>query len=204
MTWRLGAPTGHSFVNLPMSVAADLALLTDILDSSSSDIVATLSGLVAATAQSVPSLVGLALHVGGPQASVEITTIDESAHARIRTSLRFPLLDGSGHDAPIGALLVFASQPGALVDLAADLTWLTGRPLGDARLDEDLDARLAQPPELSLALLSTVNQAVGVLIGGGLTEREARVGLDARALVMGVERHVVAAAILAATRGDSS
>jgi hypothetical protein len=187
-----------------MSVAADLALLTDVLDSSSSDLAATLAGLVAATTASVPSLVGLAVHVGGPEASVEITTLDENARARIRTTLRFPLLDGSGHDAPIGALLVYASQRGALVDLAADLTWLTGRPLSDARLDEDLDARRAQPAESSLALQSTVNQAVGVLIGGGLTEQEARLGLDARAFVLGVEMHVVAAAILAATTGDSA
>lgn len=191
-------------MNIPTSVAADLAMLTDALDSSSSDIAATLSGLVSAATRSVPSFVGLSVLVGNPDARVEITTIEDGAHAaQIRTSLRFPLLDGDRPEATAGVLLVYAAQPGALVDLAADLTWLTGRPLGDARLDEDLDGPAAQSPESSLSRLSTVNQAVGVLIGGGLTQQEALADLDARASATGVERHLVAAAILACLPVDT-
>jgi len=46
-------------------------------------------------------------------------------------------------------------------------------------------------------------QAVGVLIGGGLTEDEALAELDARASAIGVERHLAAAKILACLPGDS-
>jgi hypothetical protein len=188
-----------SLVTIPTSVAADLAMLTDALDSSSSDIAATLAGLVAAATRSVPSFVGLSVLVGDPDARVEITTIEDRAHAaRIRTSLRFPL--GGGPEATAGVLLVYAAQPGALIDLAADLAWLTGRPLGDARLDEDLDGPAAQS---WLSRLSAVNQAVGVLIAGGLTQQGALAELDARASATGVERHLVAAAILARLPGDT-
>jgi hypothetical protein len=190
-------------VNIPTSVAADLAMLTDALDSSSSDIAATLSGLVSAATRSVPSFVGLSVLVGDPAARVEITTIEDWEHAaQIRTSLRFPL-DGPRPEVNAGVLLVYAGQPGALVDLAVDLTWLTGRPLGDARLDEDLDGPAAPSSESSVSRLSAVNQAVGVLIGGGLTQQEAFAELDARASATGVERHLVAAAILASLPGDT-
>ena len=190
-------------MNIPPSVAADLAMLTDVLDSSSADIVATLLSLVTAATRSVPSLVGLSVLVGIPDAVVEITTIEDSTHAaRIRTSLRFPLLDGDDVEATTGVLLVYAAQPGALIDLAADLTWLTGRPLGHARLDEDLDGPAPQSSESSLSRLSSVNQALGVLIAGGLTPQEASAELDARASATGVEKHIAAEAILASLNGD--
>ena len=57
-------------------------------------------------------------------------------------------------------------------------------------------------PESSFRRLSRVNQAVGVLIGGGLTEDEALAELDARASAIGVERHLAAAKILACLPGD--
>lgn len=191
-------------MNLPASVAADLAMLSDVLESSSSDIAATLSGLVSAAARSVPSFVGLSMWVGHPETRVEITTIDDAAQAaRIRTSLRFPLHDRDRPESGGGVLLVYAAHPGALVDLAADLAWLTGRPLGDARIDEDLEGPSAQLSESALSRLSTVNQAVGVLIGGGLTQQEALAELDARAIALGVERHLVAAVILASLPGGT-
>ena len=49
----------------------------------------------------------------------------------------------------------------------------------------------------SLLRLSRVNQAVGVLIGGGLTEDEALAELDARAPAIGIDRHLAAAKRLA-------
>jgi F420-0:gamma-glutamyl ligase len=47
-----------------------------------------------------------------------------------------------------------------------------------------------------------VNQALGVLIGAGLTQHEARAELDARATATGVDRHIVAAGILACLPGN--
>ena len=55
----------------------------------------------------------------------------------------------------------------------------------------------------SLLRLSTVNQAVGVLIGGGLTEDEALAELDASASAIGIDRHLPAAKRLACLPGDS-
>jgi len=100
-------------------------------------------------------------------------------------------------------LLVYPARPGALVDLTADLTWLIVRPLADARLGDDLGGPVALWPESSLLRLSTVNQAVGVLIGGGLTEDEALAELDPRASPIRVERHLVVAEIFACLPGDS-
>ena len=192
-------------MNIPPFVAADLALLTEVLDASASDVAATLSGLVAEVTGSLPSFVGLSVLVGDHDTRVQVTTIKDPADAAlIRTSLRFRLLGEARHDGPAtasGVLVVYAAQPGALVDLAADLAWLTARPLSDARLDEDLDGPVTTSREGSLTPQSTVNQALGVLMGDGLTKEEAGAELDARAAANGVESHLAAAEILASLPG---
>jgi len=195
-------------VNIPPSVLAELALLSDVLDSPSFDISETLSRLVADVAASLPSFIGISILVGDPETRLEVTTIENSAQAaRIRTSLRFPLREGDvagAHGGASGELIVFAAQPGALVDLAADLAWLTRLPLADARLDEDLGGPDSTSRERSLSRLSTINQALGVLMGGGLTQEESVAELATRAEKAGLDRHLVAAEILASLPGPTA
>jgi len=199
------AQRSTSLVTIPAAVLADLALLAEVLDSTSSDIAETLTGLVSEVARSLPSFIGLSLLVGDPEHLVHVTTIEDAEQTtRIRTSLRFPLRHETEPGLVAGAsgvLIVYAAQPGALVDLAADITWLTGRPFGDARLDEDLGGPDATSRDRSLSRLSTVNQALGVLIGGGLRQEEAGDELDARAARTGLARHLAAAEVLASLSG---
>jgi hypothetical protein len=194
------AQRSKSLVDIPTSLSAELNLLSEVLDSPPSDISVSLSDLVAELTGSVESFVGLSVLVGDLDDPVEITTIqDETLVGRIRTSLRFPLPSRgpTGRvERPSGVLIVYAALPGALVDLAADLAWLSGRPLDEARLDEDLGGPRAKGSPGPLSQLSTVTQAVGVLMAGGLTPEEASAELDARAVDSGVERHRAAVELL--------
>lgn len=195
-------------MNLPTSVLAELALLSEVLDSSAFDISVSLSVLVAVVTDSLPSFIGLTILVGDSETPVEITTVEDAEQAaRIRTSLRFPVR-GEGpveHRSDFsGVLIIYAAIPGALVDLAADLAWLTGRPLSEAHLDEDLRGPASRSHAGTLARLSATNQAVGVLLGEGLTVEEALAELDARAAMTGTMRHLVAAELLASLSGIDS
>jgi hypothetical protein len=189
-------------VDIPTSLLAELSMLSEALDAPSSDISASLSELMVGLVDAVPSVVGLSILVGDPHDPVEITTIEQASQVeQIRTSLRLSLLssDPAGHDEqPSVVLVVYAALPGALVDLAADLAWLSGRPLDEARLDEDLKGPHAKASHGLLARLSSVNQAVGVLMASGLTPEEAKAELDLRAVESGVERHLAAVDLLQA------
>jgi hypothetical protein len=60
---------------------------------------------------------------------VELTTLESSQRSSITTSLRIPLQTEAALQADTArfVLILYAATAGALVDLAADLTWLTGR-----------------------------------------------------------------------------
>lgn len=191
-----------SLVNIPASVLAGLHLLDEVLDGSSCDTRTTLMVLTSHAAQAVPSYLGLSVlaHVAG-EAPLEITTLQNNPVVEhIGASLRFrvradPSVEANG-SAPI-ELILYAAQPGAIVDLAADLTWVTGRPWRDFRIDEDLDAAQESPGTASLTSWSTINQARGVLISKGLTVEQADSELDTQAAATGIGRHHAAAELLA-------
>jgi len=69
-----------------------------------------------------------------------VTTLADGAVAGdICTSLHVPLPGiGAGHEPATVAVILYAGTPGTLVDLAADLAWLTGRPPTDFMLDKHL------------------------------------------------------------------
>lgn len=81
--------------------------------------------------------------------------------------------------APV-TLLLFASQPGAWVDLSADLAWLTGCPPHQLILDGDLSATVSLDHG-DLTGASIINQAVGALIGLGHLEATSELASRARA-----------------------
>jgi hypothetical protein len=90
--------------------------------------------------------------------------------------------------------------PGAFVDLATDLSWLTGDGLnrgpGGFVLDEDLTPHDPAAPS-GLKALSIIEQAIGLLIGRGNTPEQALQHLDLLAADTRVDRLAAAGAILA-------
>jgi hypothetical protein len=187
-------------VRLPSDLAADLVLLTDALDAPTTDIAATLSALMSAAATAVPSYVGMSVRVCTRHSHVELTTLESSQIAGITTSLRVPLQTepASPHlDSARFVLILYASKAGALVDLAADLAWLTGSSMDEVRLDDDLAGAIHLHQAESLRSQSTINQAVGVLIGRGRTPDQAQAELDGRAADTRTHRYEAAVGLLA-------
>ena len=116
-------------------------------------------------AAAVPSYLGLSLVLPVRDPPFTISVLADGAVAGdIRTSLHVPLpgLDSGPH--PAMALILYAEVPGAFVDLAADLAWLTKR----APTEFTLDAHLAVPAGSDIAgrlrAASDIDQAIGVLI----------------------------------------
>jgi len=66
----------------------------------------------------------------------------------------------AGTSLPAVVLVVYAGSPGTFVDLAADLAWLTARPLSDFFLDQHLPAP-AGDAATNLFEVSVINQAIG-------------------------------------------
>ncbi|WP_157720523.1 hypothetical protein [Friedmanniella luteola] len=109
----------------------------------------------------------------GVVGKLTLTIVDPAAQQPPATSLRFSMLGSCSQL----CVTVYAHQPGALVDLDADLSYLSRAPSSGDRalvpaavyLDRDplpavLTPRLAGSDELS-----AVNRAEGVLIGLGIT-----------------------------------
>jgi hypothetical protein len=191
-------------VTIPPALAADLVLLTDALDHPTADIGATIAALASDAATAVPSYVGLSVRIQLDDDVAELTTLDEESRIRgVATSLRIPVGSEPSSVDGVGLMLVlYASAPGAFVDLAADLAWLTGRPLADMRLDDDL-AGLFLRPARSLRARSTIDQALGVLIDQGLTPEHARAQLAGRAAEAGSQLASAALALLASIPSPS-
>ena len=98
-----------------------------------------------------------------------MTTLPEGAEPQ--TSLRFPLSIWADFE-PGSEVIFYASTPGSLVDLAADLGWALKLNIAfsDQFADHMLvvDQHITPTPGLSgLDELSTVNRAVGVLLSTG-------------------------------------
>lgn len=183
-------------------LSSDLSTLTAALDVPGADIETTLDRLVSHAEVAVPSLIGLSVAITGVPSPFEFDALaGTSARRGIAASLRVPLSAGVAvqtDSQPAVTLTLYAATPGAFVDLAADLAWLTGRPLADSPLDEHLAFRASRDYSTSATASSTTNQALGVLIGRGLTPEQAERELDAWAAEAGVARHIIAILLLAA------
>lgn len=186
-------------MEITAALAADLAVLTQALDEPGADIAATLRQLVSGAKTAVPSYLGLAVTAGHPGSGLSFTTMaDLTAPIDVRASLMMPLhrLARDVAASPV-VLILYAASPGAFVDLAADLSWLTGLELDEFALDQHL--RLAVDPDAGGVghAASLINQAIGVLIGRGRTPEQASHELDVRAADAGHSRHDAARVILA-------
>lgn len=182
-------------------LAAELKLLTQALDLPGTDIAETVMRLAADAHAAVASYVGLSVAITTKHAAFELTFLDELTEpGDIQTSLLVPLAfaaEAENSERASVALVLYAANPGGFIDLAADLTWSTGQPVEEFALDEHLTLPSNDADLSPLTALSTINQALGVLIGRGSIPEQAERDLDARAASAGIEPMAVATLILA-------
>ncbi len=189
-------------MELSAAVAADLTTLTEALDGADTDLAQTLQQLAATAKGAVSSYLGLTITATTSGRQITLTALQDLVTAdEIRTSLRIPLEAAQTHHqdthhethhethphpgrtkthtktltGPGMELILYAGTPGALIDLAADLSWLTGRELTDFILDAHL---IVAEHTDELVRTSWINQAIGVLIGRGYTPEHAAHQID--------------------------
>jgi hypothetical protein len=180
-------------------MAAALAILTEALDEPGTDIALSLHRLTLDAATAVASYLGLSVVVSHSDSPFTVTALADGALAGdIRTSLHLTLPGPSDpQNSPAVAIVLYAGSPGAFVDLAADLAWLTARSLSEFILDRHLTLAAGPLPEGHLRAASAINQALGVLIGRGYTPQQAHRELDTQAAHAGTDRHTAACRVLA-------
>jgi hypothetical protein len=184
-------------VEINAALAAELAVLTQALDDSRTDVAESLLRLTAGARVAVASYLGLRVTIAHTDPPVVFTVFEDAVEdGDIRTSLMLVLETLGDGCTPRVSLLLFAAVPGAFVDLAADLCWMTGRPLTDVILDEHLDVFAERHAVDALQAASVINQALGVLVGRGYTPEQADQELDARATDAGTNRRQAAALVL--------
>jgi hypothetical protein len=181
------------------ALAADLRILTVALDEPGTDIAQSLRQLTIDAQAAVPSFLGLSMILSRSDPLFTSTYFTDGFVAgNICASLRL-MLPGIGDDRtpPTVALILYAGTPGTFIDLAADLAWLTARPLIDFALDQHLTVPAGPNTGTPLAAASIINQAIGVLIGRGRTPEQAHRELDTQTAGTSTDRHAAAHLILA-------
>ncbi|MBJ7287940.1 hypothetical protein [Williamsia sp.] len=182
------------------TLATALAALTQALDQPGADIAAGLDQLTADAVAAIPSYRGLSIVVSQPDTPFTITVLTTSSRPDdIRSSLHFTFRADGGVDrhSPVDIIL-YGGSPGTFVDLAADIAWLTGQPLSALTLDQHLTVAAAADVATQLGAASEINQAIGVLIGRGLTSREAHLHLDEIVSANATDRQGAARIVLTA------
>jgi hypothetical protein len=191
-------------VDISTALAADLAALTESLDDSGTDVSQALRQLAADAKLAVHSYLGLSVILSFGGRRTDFTVLEERAEpGDIRASLRIslpPHVFGPEDPGATASLILFAATPGAFLDLATDLSWLTRDldGLGSCAfvLDEDLTVPHDPAAPSGLKALSTIDQAIGVLIGQGNTPEQAHQHLDRLAADTRVDLPTAAATIL--------
>jgi hypothetical protein len=186
-------------MTMTAAIAAALTVLTEALDDPTTDIAHSLQLLTFDAAAAIESYCGLSVVV--PQSDPPLTATmlaDGTVADDIRTSLQFRLPGRNDpRRTPAVVIIVYAGSPGAFVDLAADLAWLTARPPSDFVLDEHVALAVRSTPEGQLHAAAAINQAIGVLIGRGYTPQQADWQLDTQAANNRTDRFAAARHILA-------
>ncbi len=165
------------------SLAAVLAALTRALDDPAVDIATTLTRVATDSRFAVSSFLGLSVVVQSSGEALELTALDPAIESGdIKASLLMPLRaappDPSTAAESVSALILYAGVPGAFVDLAADLAWVTGWHPAAFVMDGHLNRPEAEYGPNRLQVASTVNQAIGILIARGSTPEQAAAELD--------------------------
>ncbi|MEO8851828.1 MAG: hypothetical protein ABI360_08880 [Allobranchiibius sp.] len=192
-----------------LPLAAELDLLTAALYDPTSDFqadVAETALVLAVDARlAVTSFLGLsiivteAVNVATDRVLLRLTLLDDASAGEIGSSLRLPgTTDGGAADQPTIQLVLYAATPGAFVDIAAEIFFLTRHDSNDADLDQHLS--LAREPDITGVMHAgtVIGEAVGVLLARGHTHEEAYGELDALVATADTDRLTEATGILAA------
>ena len=191
-------------MDISAALAADLTQLTDALADPGAD----LNGLVAELHENlttaISSAIGLAITVRVTGTEVCVSTVGRnpagSPGPPATTSLAVPLWWPD--DTRSGSIIFYASVPGALVDLAADLEWLFGA-TESLSLDGDLPPPRSDLGVAGLRELSVIGQACGVLITRGRSPEGARAELEHAAGTSGSTVEEVAEGLIRGLRPAS-
>lgn len=156
------------------------------------DLEDSLAALTASVRHAVPSYRGLGLILIIDEQPVTVTSAERGNASDIATSLCLslawvPLLG------PDSQITFYASVPGTFVDLAADLAHALGSE--SLHLDGDIPSALASDLT-GVRRLSTINEAVGVLIGHGHTPDRAQHELRHLADTARISIHRAAEAVI--------
>ena len=151
----------------------DLATLTESLDNSTVDLAHLARQLATDIDAAVSAVVSITLTVTVAGERFEVSIATSRPHQGVvASSLEFTLA-GLPDSPSARQLLILSGTAGALVDFAADVGFARGLSQGSAVLDRHLvhsggtDFGPADPR--SLADVSEVNQAIGVLVASGRT-----------------------------------
>ena len=191
-------------------LANALTALTLVLDEPAADLADSLAALALAARFAVPSYTGLAMRATVGGRDLGFTTLDEhDSHLPSATSLRLamsPLPDAAGGLEPFPSimLILYAATPGAFVDLCADLAWFSGIGVHELAVDEDLTPPVLRRIDIALAEMSSIDQAVGVMIGRGSTPEQALAHLADLCRASGRSQHAEAEHLLASLDAPDS
>ena len=130
---------------------------------------------------------------------VTLTSVDNGGEfPPIASSLSLPV-DLTAAVSPGSELILYATAPGAFVDMAADLSYALGADGSGVRLDEHLVPVSARSGLTGVEELSIVNRAEGLLLGRGHSLSEAHQHLERKAEQSGLEVYQVAAYLICMT-----
>ncbi|XAS74888.1 hypothetical protein V3G39_09400 [Dermatophilaceae bacterium Sec6.4] len=202
-------------MELSASLAADLGLLTaalyDPATGITTEIAQTVLGFATNARLAVASFLGLSITITkrtdavADQVLLHLTLLDDHAGpGDVKTSLVLPGAPDAVREQPHIRIVLYGATPGAFVDLAADLAFLTGSALDGADLDHHHG--LAGEPDITGILQdqAVISEAIGVLIAGGRTREQASTELDTLAGAAHTDRVTEATAILTALAPDRS
>jgi hypothetical protein len=167
---RSGSP--ESAVEIAPDLAAALASLSEALDQDDRRLYTELDALRMAVVAAVPSCVAMSVTIALDHHDATFTLGPTTASGPVATSLLIPLEVVS--DARQGSVLIlYATTPGAFVDLAADLSYATGVTPATFVLDRHPAPAVDDVGTTPLDGPSAINQALGVLIARGYTPQAA-------------------------------
>lgn len=206
-------------MEITASLAADLALLTaaqyDPAAASSTDVAQTIVVFATDVRLAVPSFIGLTITVAergehGEHAPdrlvLRVRLLDEHMDADdIGTTLRLsvPTVSQQADRASI-QIILYATRPGAFVDMAADVSFLTGSAFDSADLDQHRGMAYERDIMGVIQAESVVGEATGVLIARGHTREQAHAELDVMAELANTDRVTEATALLATLANGGS
>ena len=163
----------------------------------------SIDALTTRLSEAIPSFLGMTVTMTTASGDLTLTAVGPVAQRTPRTSLRFSILRPAGGHARV---VFYAHQPGALVDLDADLISLGRQPNGgassptaaDVHLDQDLVAHALVPGVAGLEDQAVLSRAEGALIDRGAEPDQAASQLQQQAVAAGLDLHTYARQLLAA------